>query len=77
MLQKRLHTKVRQRRSKKYRGQLTLMDLFHIERLGCTVQEFNLFHKIFIEVLSYHLLSLSVINGNDGLFRLLGPACGY
>ena len=71
VLQKSLHTKVCQRRSKKYRSQLTFTYQLLIKICTCSVKKLYFFHQLFLLIRIYDFIKTGVINVdllNDSLF---------
>ena len=55
VLQKSLHTKVGERRSEEYRGELSLADKLLVKLCTCAVEQLDLIHKLFFLVLIDHI----------------------
>ena len=55
VLQKSLHTKVGERRSEEYRGELSLADKLLVKLCTCAVEQLDLIHELFFLVLIDHI----------------------
>ena len=72
MLQKSLHTEIRQCRTEKYRGKLSLRHKFLIKLRARPVQKLDLLHQLIIRILSNLCNQRRIVHGNMLLRTFLG-----
>ena len=62
VLQESLHTKVGERRSEEYRGELSLADKLLVKLCTCAVEQLDLIHKLFFLVLIDHIEKMRIVD---------------
>ena len=62
VLQESLHTKVGERRSEEYRGELSLADKLLVKLCTCAVEQLDLIHELFFLVLIDHIEKMRIVD---------------